>query len=105
VPRSPKPCPKMTFSCSAFLKTLSNCGEHWIGQVIHGCQSRAEGDGALKDAAMEPHVFILDINGEYSKAFPPSGGVKGAAQTGSILNGAEFGIPLWFFNAEEICSC
>ena len=59
---------------------------------------------ALKDAAMEPHVFILDINGEYSKAFPPSGGVKERGPDRIYLNGAEFGIPLWFFNAEEICS-
>jgi hypothetical protein len=58
----------------------------------------------LENADIEPHIFILDINGEYSKAFPPSGGVKERGPDRVYLNGNEFGIPLWFFNAEEICS-
>lgn len=58
---------------------------------------------ALKGAAVEPHVFVLDINGEYSKAFPPKDAVERSPDR-VYLNGAEFGIPVWFFNAEEICS-
>lgn len=52
-----------------------------------------------------PHVFVLDINGEYSRAF-----LKGEAQNKIRLpdevyiNGEEFGIPIWFFNAQEICA-
>lgn len=58
---------------------------------------------ALDGAAEEPHVFILDINGEYEKAFPSS---KAAARFPNriYLNGEEFGLPLWFLNAEEICA-
>ena len=58
---------------------------------------------ALDGAAQEPHVFILDINGEYAKAFP-------SAETATrwpdriYLNGKEFSVPLWFLNAEEICA-
>lgn len=58
---------------------------------------------ALDDAAQEPHVFILDINGEYAKAFP--GTVAETRLPDRIyLNGREFSLPLWFLNAEEICA-
>lgn len=58
---------------------------------------------ALDGAAQEPHVFILDINGEYARAFPAA-----VAETRLpdriYLNGKEFSLPLWFLNAEEICA-
>ena len=59
---------------------------------------------ALKDAKDEPHIFVLDINGEYGRAFPPEAGASERRPDRVYLNGAEFGIPIWFFNAEEICS-
>ena len=59
---------------------------------------------ALEDARDEPHVFVLDINGEYGRAFPPEAGASERRPDRVYLNGAEFGIPIWFFNAEEICS-
>lgn len=58
----------------------------------------------LKGAGEEPHVFVLDINGEYGKAFPSQVGASERRPDRVYLNGAEFGIPVWFFNAEEICS-
>jgi hypothetical protein len=57
----------------------------------------------LDGAAEEPHVFILDINGEYEKAFP-SGNTAARSPDRIYLNGEEFGLPLWFLNAEEICA-
>lgn len=59
---------------------------------------------ALEGAAEEPHIFVLDINGEYSKAFPPKSGVHDRVPDRIYLNGMEFGVPIWFFNAEEICA-
>ena len=59
---------------------------------------------ALKGTREEPHVFVLDINGEYGKAFPSEAGASERSPDRVYLNGAEFGIPIWFFNAEEICS-
>ena len=58
---------------------------------------------ALEGAAEEPHVFILDINGEYGRAFPS---VNAAVRSPDrvYLNGEEFGLPIWFMNAEEICA-
>ncbi len=52
-----------------------------------------------------PHVFILDINGEYARAFLPDDVAKLPRLPDQIyLNGGEFGIPLWFFNAQEVCA-
>ena len=59
---------------------------------------------ALKGAGEEPHVFVLDINGEYGKAFPPEIDILERSPDRIYLNGVEFGIPIWFFNAEEICA-
>lgn len=59
---------------------------------------------ALGNEGNEPHVFILDVNGEYSRAFP-SGKEQPERKPDRIyLNDEEFTIPLWFFNSEEICS-
>jgi uncharacterized protein len=58
---------------------------------------------ALDGAAEEPHIFILDINGEYERAFPSiSAAVRSPNRI--YLNGEEFGVPIWFMNAEEICA-
>lgn len=58
----------------------------------------------LKEGREEPHVFILDINGEYGNAFPPKDTVAERRPDRMYLNGNEFGIPVWFLNAEEVCS-
>lgn len=58
---------------------------------------------ALDGAAEEPHVFILDINGEYAKAFPSATAAQRLPDR-IYLNGKEFALPLWFLNAEEICA-
>jgi hypothetical protein len=50
---------------------------------------------ALDSAAEEPHVFILDINGEYAKAFP-SAGAEQRLPDRIYLNGKEFGLPSGF---------
>ncbi len=56
------------------------------------------------DEKNAPHVFILDINGEYARAFLSEESAKLVREPDRIyLNGQEFGIPLWFFNAQEIC--
>lgn len=59
---------------------------------------------ALAGASEEPHIFILDINGEYAKAFPQGDGIIERSPDRIYLNGKEFGLPIWFLNAEEICA-
>jgi hypothetical protein len=60
--------------------------------------------GALGDAGNEPHVFILDINGEYSRAFPGQAPEPDRKPDRIYLDGKPFGVPLWLFNAEEVCA-
>ena len=59
---------------------------------------------ALNGAREEPHIFVLDINGEYSRAFPTESSVNKRSPGAIYLNSKEFGVPIWFFNAEEICA-
>lgn len=59
---------------------------------------------ALKGAGSEPHIFIVDINGEYSRAFPDSSIEPERKPDHIYLNGRPFGVPLWLFNAEEVCA-
>lgn len=59
---------------------------------------------ALGDAGNEPHVFILDINGEYGRAFGTENPGLERKPDHIYLNGREFGVPLWFLNAAEICA-
>jgi len=58
------------------------------------------GDGSARHAKF----IILDINGEYSRAFPPPAGSKPppprTLNTASI-NGVRFALPLWCFNLAE----
>jgi len=58
---------------------------------------------ALDGAREEPHVFILDINGEYANAFPAAAPEQRVPDR-VYLNGKEFALPLWLLNAEEICA-
>lgn len=59
---------------------------------------------ALGEAGNEPHIFVLDVNGEYGRAFVPENDGKDRKPDRVYLDGKEFGIPLWFLNAKEICS-
>lgn len=58
----------------------------------------------LGNNANEPHIFILDVNGEYSRAFSMPDVNFDRAPDNLYLNGECFGIPIWFFNAAEICA-
>ena len=59
---------------------------------------------ALGSGGNEPHIFILDINGEYGRALLQTVTNLQESPDRVYLNGVEFGIPVWFFNAEEICA-
>ncbi len=55
----------------------------------------------------EPHIIILDINGEYSPAFCDNFYKKQIWEKKPdhiYLNCEEFSVPIWFFNAEEVCA-
>ena len=52
----------------------------------------------------EPHIFILDINGEYANVFLGGRKAHYKREPNKIyLNGKEFCLPAWLMNGEEIC--
>jgi DNA helicase HerA-like ATPase len=59
---------------------------------------------ALGESGNEPHIFILDINGEYGRAFRETSKEPERRPDRIYLDGSEFGVPLWLLNAEEICA-
>ena len=87
-----------------FSRPLAIVGNTGSGKSFSVASMVQKAMAALKEAISEPHIFILDINGEYSKAFPPAGAANDREPDRIYLNGVEFGIPIWFLNAEEICS-
>ena len=55
-------------------------------------------------ATVEPHIFILDINGEYANAFLEGEQATYQREPNRVyLNGLDFCIPAWLMNGEEIC--
>lgn len=87
-----------------FSRPLAIVGNTGSGKSFSVSSILQKATGALGEAGNEPHFFILDINGEYSRAF----GVEDTSGSNKpdriYLNGKEFGIPIWFLNASEICA-
>ena len=86
-----------------FSRPLAIVGNTGSGKSFSVSSLIQKAMAALDGAAEEPHVFILDINGEYAKAFPAANAEQRLPDR-IYLNGREFGLPLWFLNAEEICA-
>lgn len=54
--------------------------------------------------ARDPHVFILDINGEYANAFLSEDERKYAPEPNqAYVNGKKLAVPIWLMNSEEVC--
>ena len=52
----------------------------------------------------DPHIFILDINGEYASAFLPKAENGYAREPNeAYVNGKKAAFPIWLMNSEEIC--
>lgn len=85
-----------------FSRPLAIVGNTGSGKSFSVSSLLQKAMSELLEAGNEPHVFVLDINGEYGRAF----GAEGAERRPDhiYLNGNDFGIPLWFLNASEICS-
>ena len=87
------------------LAIVGNTGSGKSYSVASLLQNATKNETLGDSAPNEPHVFILDINGEYAPAFLSKQAAKIPKIPNHIyLNGKEFGIPLWFFNAQEICA-
>lgn len=85
-----------------FSRPLAIVGNTGSGKSFSVSSLVQKAMATLGQAGNEPHVFILDINGEYGRAF---GTERLERKPDHIyMNGQEFGIPVWFLNAEEICA-
>nr|WP_312826864.1 DUF87 domain-containing protein [Brucella anthropi] len=86
------------------LAVVGNTGSgksYTVASLIRGIIEH-EGFGA--EAQADPHIFILDINGEYANAFlPPEKATYQREPNRIYLNGEEFCLPAWLMNGEEIC--
>jgi hypothetical protein len=87
-----------------FSRPLAIVGNTGLGKSFTVSSLVQKAMDALEGAREEPHIFVLDINGEYGKAFPIKASVSERSPDRIYLNDVEFGIPIWFLNAEEICA-
>ena len=85
------------------LAVVGNTGSGKSFTVASLLRSIVEND-QLKSNSADPHVFILDINGEYANAFLDEGKIEYVREPNKLyLDGVEFGFPAWLMNGEEIC--
>ena len=83
------------------LAILGNTGSgksFTIASLIQGAERVLDG------GENESRIFILDINGEYASAFGETNNVRDLEPDTIYLNGTRFGIPIWLFNAQELCN-
>lgn len=86
------------------LAVVGNTGSgksYTVASLIRGIIEHEKFSAAAK---AEPHVFILDINGEYASAFLDKSHTSYTRDPNKIfLNGQEFCLPAWLMNGEEVC--
>lgn len=86
------------------LAVVGNTGSgksYTVASLIRGI---LEHDKMLSDDGADPHIFILDINGEYANAFLSTEKTDYRREPNKLyLNGEEFCLPAWLMNGEEIC--
>lgn len=85
-----------------FSRPLAIVGNTGSGKSFSVSSLLQKAMGVLGEHGNEPHVFVLDINGEYGKAFGSDEATERKPDR-IYLNGVEFGLPIWLFNAAEIC--
>ncbi|MEN3951427.1 DUF87 domain-containing protein [Iodidimonas sp. SYSU 1G8] len=87
-----------------FSRPLAIVGNTGSGKSFTVSSILQKGMATLGKFGDEPHIFILDVNGEYEQAFSTNGLTPEKRPDHIYLNGKPFGIPIWFLNAAEICS-
>ena len=86
------------------LAIVGNTGSgksYTVASLVRGILQHKNNDS---NDDVEPHVFILDINGEYGNAFLDRKNGEYKKEPNKLyLNGEEFCLPAWLMNGEEIC--
>ncbi|WP_100260599.1 ATP-binding protein [Qipengyuania seohaensis] len=86
------------------LAVVGNTGSgksYTVASLIRGVLDH---DKMQSEDGFDPHIFILDINGEYASAFLSAQQADYQREPNKLyLNGEEFCLPAWLMNGEEIC--
>lgn len=86
------------------LAIVGNTGSGKSYTVASLLRSVIENATAGAKVGADPHIFILDINGEYANAFMKKGEHPYPRDPNeAYVNGRPWTIPVWLMNSEEIC--
>lgn len=86
------------------LAIVGNTGSGKSYTVASLLRSVIENATAGAKVGADPHIFILDINGEYASAFlKKEDRVYARDPNEAYVNGKKWTIPVWLMNSEEIC--
>lgn len=86
------------------LAIVGNTGSGKSYTVASLLRSIIENEKVNAVAASTPHVFILDINGEYANAFLSGEERKYMPEPNqAYVNGKRLSVPIWLMNSEEVC--
>jgi DNA helicase HerA-like ATPase len=86
-----------------FSRPLAIVGNTGSGKsyTLASIVQRAVAKSATDPPIKRPRFFILDINGEYGRAFGVSPGAREPDHV--YLNGQDYWLPIWLMNAHEVC--
>lgn len=86
------------------LAIVGNTGSGKSYTVASFLRSVIENEKVGAAVASTPHIFILDINGEYANAFLSEEERKYTPEPNqAYVNGKKLSVPIWLMNSEEVC--
>ena len=86
------------------LAIVGNTGSGKSYTVASLFRAVLENEEIGKQPEHDPHVFILDVNGEYANAFLDKHTRNYPREPNkAYVNGKEFSVPAWLMNSEEVC--
>ncbi|WP_245545222.1 ATP-binding protein [Parvibaculum lavamentivorans] len=86
------------------LAIVGNTGSGKSYTVASLLRGIIDNEKVMSVKGIDPHIFILDINGEYANAFLSEKESGYAREPNRIyVNGKEWSVPIWLMNSEEAC--
>lgn len=86
------------------LAIVGNTGSGKSYTVASLLRGVIENDDIDTAGGSDPHIFILDINGEYANSFLSEKESQYSREPNEVyVNGKKFSVPIWLMNSEEIC--
>lgn len=86
------------------LAIVGNTGSGKSCTVARLFQAVLENEAIAKQKEHDPHLFVLDINGEYASAFLSAEACEYEREPNkAYVNGRDFGVPAWLMNSQEVC--